>query len=288
MNDSPRTPSSIGFWAAVVARAEAALAAGAMHDFECELTFLEDAGVDFVVRRATKFPRGETAAGRGRAAPKLPDNPFLDPEPHLVVGPVGDAHLAMLNKFSVLREHLLLVTRHFIDQRTLLAEGDFAALAECMKEAEVLAFYNGGAEAGASQAHKHLQVVTLPLSPRRSVPMSALLEREPVALPFRHAFTRLAEGDAARPEVMQARYRKLLELAGIEAGRRDGLEWQSQPYSLVLTHEWMLLVPRSRDRFEGISINTLAFAGSFFVRDGAQLDAIARAGPMRVLEGVAL
>lgn len=288
MNDSPRTPSSIGFWAAVVARAEAALAAGAMHDFECELQFVEDAGVDFVVRRATKFPRGESAAGRGRAAPKLPDNPFLDPEPHLVVGAVGDAHLAVLNKFSVLRQHLLLVTRHFVDQRTLLTERDFAALSECMRQAEVLAFYNGGAEAGASQAHKHLQVVTLPLSPRRSVPMSALLEREPVTLPFRHAFTRLAEGDAVRPDVLLARYRKLLDLAGVEAVRKDGLEWQSQPYSLVITHEWMLLVPRSRDRFEGFSINTLAFAGSFFVRDSAQLDAIARAGPMRVLASVAL
>lgn len=288
MNDSPGTPSAVGFWATVAARAEAALAAGAMHDFECELHFVEEAGVDFVVRRATRFPHGETAAGRGRDAPKLADNPFLDPEPHLVVGPVGDAHLALLNKFSVLRGHLLLVTRRFVDQRTLLAERDFAALSECMGEAEVLAFYNGGPEAGASQAHKHVQVVALPLSPRRSVPMSALLEHEPVALPFRHAFTRLAEGDAARPDILLARYRRLLGLAGIGAVRKDGLEWQSQPYSLVITHEWMLLVPRAHDRFAGISINTLAFAGSFFVRDAAQLEAITRAGPMRVLASVAL
>lgn len=288
MNDSPRAPDSIGFWARVAARAEAALAAGAMHDFECELQFIEDAGVDFVVRRAARFPRGETAAGRGKDAPRLADNPFLEPEPHLVVGPVGDAHLALLNKFSVLREHLLLVTRDFMDQRTLLAERDFAALSECMGEAEVLAFYNGGAEAGASQAHKHMQVVTLPLSPRRSVPMSALLEREPVTLPFQHAFTRLAEGDTARPEVVLAKYRQMLELAGVEAVRKDGLEWQSRPYSLVVTHEWMLVVPRSRERFDGVSINTLAFAGSFFVRDAAQLEAITRAGPMHVLASVAL
>lgn len=287
VSDRARAPSSIGFWTTVAARAEAALAAGAMHDFECELEFVADAGVDFVVRRATKFPRGESAAGRGKDAPKLPDDPFLDPEPHLVVGPFGDSHLAILNKFSVLRGHLLLVTRHFVEQRTLLGERDFAALAECMADAEVLAFYNGGAEAGASQAHKHLQVVTLPLSPRRSVPMSALLEREPVALPFRHAFARLAQGDAARPDILLAGYRKLLALAGVEAVRKEGLEWQSRPYSLVVTHEWMLVVPRSHDRFEGISINTLAFAGSFFVRDAAQLEALTRAGPMRVLAGVA-
>ena len=283
-----RNPPSVTFWATVAARAEAALAAGAMHDFRCELQFIEDAGVDFVVRRATMFPRGETAAGRGKDAPKLPGNPFLDPEPHLVVGPVGDAHLAVLNKFSVLREHLLLVTRQFMDQRTLLAERDFAALSECMRQAKVLAFYNGGPEAGASQAHKHVQVVTLPLSPRRSVPMSALLEREPAMLPFRHAFTRLARGDTAQPDALLAAYRSLLERAGIEPVRRDGIEWQSQPYRLVVTHEWMLVVPRSRDRFHGISINTLAFAGSFFVRDATQLDAIARAGPMGVLASVAL
>lgn len=280
-------PPSVTFWATVAARAEAALAAGAMHDFECELQFIEDAGVDFVVRRATTFPRGETAAGRGKGAPRLADNPFLDPEPPLVVGPVGEAHLAVLNKFSVLRQHLLLVTRHFVDQRTLLAEGDFAALSQCMEQAEVLAFYNGGPQAGASQAHKHVQVVTLPLSPRRSVPMSALLEREPAMLPFRHAFTRLARGDTAQPDALLAAYRSLLERAGIEPVRRDGIEWQSRPYSLVVTHEWMLVVPRSRDRFHGISINTLAFAGSFFVRDRAQLDTVARAGPMRVLASVA-
>ena len=287
-SSSQPVSASVGFWADVVARAEEALACGAMHSFECELEFIEDRGVEFVARRATRFPPGETAAGRGPNAVKLRDNPFADPEPALVVGPIGDHHLAMLNKFSVLREHLLIVTREAQEQRTLLQERDFVALAEVMKDAEVLAFYNGGREAGASQAHKHIQVVTLPLSARRSVPMSALLERETVTLPFRHAFLRLAEGDTSRPAVMHAAYREVLLRAGIETVRKDGMEWQSRPYSLVVTHEWMLLVPRSRDRYEGISINTLAFAGSFFVRDAAQLAAIAAGPPMAVLESVAL
>lgn len=279
---------SIAFWSRVVARAQAALAAGTMHSFECAVEFVEDAGVEFVMRVATRFPAGETAAGRSADAPKLRDNPFLSPEPGLVVGGLGDTHVALLNKFSVVREHLIVATREFVDQRTLLDERDFAALAACMADAEVLAFYNAGREAGASQPHKHLQVVTLPLSPRRSVPMAALLEREPSRLPLRHAFARLAEGETARPDLMQRRYRALLESAGLRPIVRDGIEWQSQPYSLVVTHEWMLLVPRSRDRFDSVSINSLAFAGSFFLRDRAQVQAIARTGPMRVLQGVAL
>ena len=250
-----------------------------MHSFECALEFVEDSGVEFVLRIATRFPRGETAAGRTDAAPQLPRDPFATPEPALIVRDLTATHRALLNKFSVLREHLLIVTKEHEDQRELLNERDFEALAICMDEAEVLAFYNGGTEAGASQSHKHLQVVTLPLSPRHSVPMDVLLAREADRLPFRHALARLRPGDVARPSEMLKTY--------LEVHRRAGLR-APQPYNLLVTHEWMLAVPRSRDRFEGISINSLAFSGSFFVRDAKHGHAIAAAGPMSVLKSVAM
>src|SRR6478735_679388 len=101
------------FWAEVVDRSDAALASGAMHSFECALEFVQDAGMEFVIRVATKFPPGETAKGRGGEAPKLPANPFLHPEPALVVCEIHGTHRALLNKFSVLREHLLIVTKEF-------------------------------------------------------------------------------------------------------------------------------------------------------------------------------
>jgi ATP adenylyltransferase len=272
-------PPAVGFWTEVVDRAEAALASGAMHSFECALEFVQDAGVEFVLRVATQFPRGETASGRSAEAPKLPPNPFAAPEPALVVRDLTPTHRALLNKFSVLREHLLVVTREFVDQRELLDERDFEALAICMQDAEVLAFYNGGTEAGASQSHKHLQVVTLPLSPRHSVPMDVLLAREADRLAFRHALARLRPGDVARPAEMRRTYLELHQQAGLHA---------PQPYNLLVTHEWMLVVPRSRDRFEGISINSLAFSGSFFVRDAKHAHVIAAEGPMSVLKSVAM
>jgi ATP adenylyltransferase len=270
---------SIGFWQEVVDRAEAALASGAMHSFECVLEFVEDAGVEFVLRIATKFPKGETAAGRAGDAPKLPRDPFAEPEPALVVRDLTPTHRALLNKFSVLREHLLIVTREFEDQRSLVDVRDFEALAIAMEDAEVLAFYNGGPEAGASQLHKHLQVVTLPLSPRHSIPVDVLLARPAPQLPFRHAFARLEPGQVSRPAAMAETYRELHRKAGLVP---------PQPYNLLVTHEWMLVVPRSRDRFEGISINSLAFAGSFFVRDAKHAHAIAAARPMSVLKSVAM
>ena len=259
-------------------RADAAIASGAMHSFECALEFVQDCGVEFVIRVATRFPRGEDAKGRKAGAPRLAQDPFEDPEPALIVRDLTPTHRALLNKYSVLREHLLIVTREFQDQLAPLDERDFEALSLVMADAEVLAFYNGGTEAGASQKHKHLQVVTLPLSPRHSVPMDALVDGKD-ALPFRHAFTRLAPGQAARPAQMLAAYR--------EACARAGLH-ERTPYNLLVTHEWLLCVPRARDRFEDISINSLAFAGSFFVRDAAHAAVICAAKPMSVLKSVAM
>ena len=279
LRDHLKPARAVGFWTEVVDRAEAAIASGAMHNFECALEFVQDCGVEFVIRVATKFPRGEDAKGRKDDAPKLARDPFDDPEPALIVRDrLTPTHRALLNKFSVLREHLLVVTKHFEDQYSLLNERDFEALAICMHDAEVLGFYNGGTEAGASQRHKHLQVVTLPLSPRHSIPMDALLGNRD-ALPFRHAVARLEAGQVSRPDAMAATYRELREGVGLTG---------TQPYNLLVTHEWMLCVPRSRDKFEGVSINSLAFAGSFFVRDAAHAAAICAAKPMSVLKSVAM
>jgi ATP adenylyltransferase len=55
-----------------------------------------------------------------------------------------------------------------------------------------------------------------------------------------------------------------------------------------MTRQWMLLVPRSREFFNSISINSLAFAGSFFVRNKEQMELLKKHGPMTALKSVAL
>jgi sulfate adenylyltransferase (ADP) / ATP adenylyltransferase len=68
----------------------------------------------------------------------------------------------------------------------------------------------------------------------------------------------------------------------------DGALRQSAPYNLLLTREWMLLVPRTRESVEGISMNALGFAGSLFVRDEAQMRVVLDRGPMALLRAVTL
>jgi ATP adenylyltransferase len=63
---------------------------------------------------------------------------------------------------------------------------------------------------------------------------------------------------------------------------------QSMPYCLLVTRQWMLLVPRSREHFEDISLNALAFAGSFYVANELQLQRLRSFGPFNALKAVTL
>jgi sulfate adenylyltransferase (ADP) / ATP adenylyltransferase len=80
----------------------------------------------------------------------------------------------------------------------------------------------------------------------------------------------------------------MLSRAGMTPPPLTGSARQSLPYCLIVTRSWMLLVPRSREFFEDISLNSLAFAGSFFVRNERQLDRLKSFGPMNALRSVAL
>ena len=73
----------------------------------------------------------------------------------------------------------------------------------------------------------------------------------------------------------------------MQAVRRDGRDWQSRPYNLLVTRRWMMAVPRARERWDGVSVNALGFAGSLLVRDAGELARLRAAGPMRVLAAVA-
>jgi ATP adenylyltransferase len=268
-------------WGAVCRRAEVALECGALRPLATRREFVEDGGVRFVVRTLETIERKHEAASEARA------NPFLPYDEAMFVADVSDTHVALLNKFNVIDHHLLIVTRAFEDQRAPLTLEDFAALWSCMAGFEGLGFYNGGPQAGASQPHKHLQLVPLPLAPGdQAVPVEALLDdagREPTAidaLPFRHAVARIDSfSRGAVREVAEASrtvYERMCEM----------LDAADRPYNLLITREWMMLVPRSREHFGSVSVNALGFAGSLFVRNERELRHVKETGPMSVLRGV--
>jgi len=247
------------------------VALGALHRIDTEARTIEEGGIAFVVRRAKNLERKQAEVESRE------EDPFAAPEPELFVADLSPTHYALLNKYNVLDRHLLVVTRDYVDQEALLDESDFEALVLCMQDQPVLGFYNGGKVAGASQPHKHLQVVRLPLAHGRDLPIEALMGDATSTvprLPVRHAFMRI---DADEPATLFAGYRRLLDAADVGGG----------PYNLLVAHDWMLVIPRKSERFESIGVNALAFAGALFVRGDEEMKTVERVGPMAVLRGVA-
>jgi ATP adenylyltransferase len=287
-------------WDRLVATTEHALRSGAMVPLGTNIAALEDdSGVRFLVRILSSLQKKDEARSRQdeQANAGKQVNPFLPPDPDLTVAQVSDTHVAVLNKFNVVDKHLLLVTRHFEEQEMLLTLADFAALWACLGEYDSLGFYNGGREAGASQRHKHLQLVPLPLAPGYlPVPITPLLPAAPPdtpvtvpAFPFAHSFVRLGRGSVAPEPAARgafALYSAMLRHADVEAAEPSRPQRQSRPYGFLVTREWMLLVPRSKECFQDIPLNSLAFAGSLFVRNEEQHARLQKAGPMNALRAV--
>jgi len=259
-----------------------ALASGALQPIATQTTLLSDDGVRFVVRAVSSLVRKDQAR---RAA--MATDPLGDYDPDLFVADLAPSHYILLNKFPLLGGHVLLVSRRFERQELLLTVEDFAALITCLGQVDGLGFYNGGAEAGASQLRKHLQLVPVPLARDSSdeVPMERVLDAG-ARLSFKHAFARVPP--QSTDLVFYALYRELLHRCGISAVAAAEGELQSAPYNLLVRRSWMLVVPRSRACFESIPVNALGFAGSLFVRSQGDLERVRAVGPMQVLRAVAM
>lgn len=220
-------------------------------------------------------------------APTEPD-PFLPPyDEHLYVADLGPRHVLILNKYPVLGEHLLIVTRDALPQAACPDPEDFAATARLLAGAPALAFYNGGPESGASQPHRHFQAVGLPLGPAPApIPTQAWIEAAAAgahALPFAGAAALLPPDlwhSETGGETLHAVAAELLGRCG-----RDPAAPGS--FNLLFTRAWMLAVPRRARRFRDVSMNSLGYAGAMIVKSRAGQHALKTLGPAAILRGAA-
>lgn len=290
-------------WEKLKQTTEHALDCGALQPLPSEYEFVEQEGINFIVRILANLDRKDKA-GKMQSEKKDSSgrefNPFLPYDKNLFVADISDTHVCLLNKFNVFNYHLLIVTRTFEDQEILLTLEDFTALWACMADFEGLAFYNAGKVAGASQRHKHLQLVPLPLAPQGpEIPIEATLDSvqwqgqigTTSRLPFLHAIARpdlqRASSRLQAAEAMHQCYQSLLRATGLQGRTLTGKNRQASPYNLLATHQWMLLVPRARECGQSISVNALGFAGALLVRNGHEMQIVKDHGPMNILRGVA-
>jgi sulfate adenylyltransferase (ADP) / ATP adenylyltransferase len=287
------------FWAHVQRTTQRAKAAGAVCPVTTSEHVLSDQGLNFLVRLVASLSEKDRARRQSASLTGLPVNPFLPYDRNLWLGDLGPQHVLLLNKYPVVADHVLIVTRRFATQQTVLELADLAAVAQCLHAVGTrpgLAFYNGGTEAGSSQPHRHLQLVPLPLSEQiaGAVPLeAALLTGVPDAgpgrgeLPFRHAVARWnLDDDVSRSSAtLYDLYRGLLDELQLAPAADERVQ-ACRPYNLLITQGWVLVVPRACECFEGIPLNALAFAGALLVRHESQLERLQQAGPLAALRAV--
>ena len=266
-------------WEKVKQQTAHALRCGALQTIATESELIEQNGIPFLVRILSSLKRKEDDKNASAT------NPFLPYEEDLFVTNISDTHLCLLNKFNVANHHLLIVTREYESQDTWLNERDFEAMWATLAEIDGLVFYNGGKTAGASQRHKHLQLVPFPLIPEEpKLPIEGAIASAQfkngvgttARFPFRHAIVPLGAAESTLE-----RYSTLLQAVGMSITQQPGA------YNLLATREWMLIVPRSQESFQSISVNSLGFAGTLLVRDRQQLQILKEAKPLTVLTEVA-
>ncbi|KAK7745616.1 bifunctional AP-4-A phosphorylase/ADP sulfurylase [Diatrype stigma] len=169
MSEMARIQAPPNLPALVKAAFQKARSNGDLTYYPTQATILTVGSVPFQLRyspalaakpKAPVQPRDQPAAAK-------PFNPFADPDPALLVAALPPSHRLVLNKFAVVPEHFILATRAFKPQTHVLEPADVAAAYACIDayaradggQQDLFVFFNSGQHSGASQPHRHLQLL---------------------------------------------------------------------------------------------------------------------------------
>jgi sulfate adenylyltransferase (ADP) / ATP adenylyltransferase len=117
----------------------------------------------------SKKPTANDTKAEDAASKPKPD-PFTNPSPDLLVKSLPPdasqpSHILVLNKYPVIAEHFILSTFENKPQSFKLDPDDLYEAFRCINQwkidtgTELYAFYNSGEHSGASQPHRHLQLL---------------------------------------------------------------------------------------------------------------------------------
>ena len=261
---------------------DSAQISGALVPLSTELVASDD-WAPFVVRRLlSRTPKHLRSGG-----PK--PNPFLPWDPRLEVQRLGDTHLVLLNKFPVQRGHLLLITQRWQPQAGWLEAEDWQALSAVEEQVTGLWFFNSCAAAGASQPHRHLQLlprpqgsISCPLAPQAL----AQLRGEGSHWPWSYRLSpRLASGTSGAGVELEQLYLRHARDLGL--GQPQDQPVPTHPYNLLFDRDWLLTVRRQQEHWAGFSINALGFAGYLLISEQSDQRWLERHGPLALLRNVA-
>tara|TARA_B100001250_G_scaffold72456_1_gene58804 strand:+ start:1108 stop:1947 length:840 start_codon:yes stop_codon:yes gene_type:complete len=217
-------------------------------------------------------------------------NPFIPWDYRLQIENVNDNHTLILNKYPVQLGHMLLITNTWEPQNGWLNIEDFEAISNVDNDTTGLWFFNSSKEAGASQPHRHFQLLRRDnnelICPRYKWFCSLLNNNEDVYSKLNRSISikaRKTNNNSISNDLFNA-YKSMcidMNLGNINIHNRP-----LKPYNLLITKEWIALITRSKDRSYGFSINGLGFAGYFLATQKSEINILTKFGPEKILSNV--
>ncbi|KAF4456406.1 hypothetical protein F53441_1476 [Fusarium austroafricanum] len=153
-----------------------------LHYFPTQVTILSVDSIPFQLRFSPSLANKPKPPPKDLSKPQKPFDPFENPLPALKVTDLVPFHYLVLNKFAVVPEHFILATTEFKPQTHVLEESDLEATLACIEAYEaarrtdteqghrdgtlgggdgLFAFFNCGDHSGASQPHRHIQLLPI-------------------------------------------------------------------------------------------------------------------------------
>ncbi len=271
------------YWQKSLAASKKAIRNGTLSPIETKLDYIKtDLNLVFekriLVNDSLKFKR---IIGPNK-------NPFSPWEKELEIDNINLEHVLILNKYPVQIGHMLLITRNWKPQNGWLDMSDWAAIKSIDIDTTGLWFFNSCKEAGASQTHRHIQLL------RREdlcniCPLQNLYSSENR---FKINNNKLIDNISSKSKDYakcgaKDLYDIYLELcSNLDLGSPSLCNKPRYPYNILLSPSWVTVIRRSSENAHGFSLNALAFAGYLLNTDKSDNKWLKQNGPIRLLEEV--
>ncbi|KAK1982376.1 ATP adenylyltransferase [Colletotrichum cereale] len=276
--------------------------------YATQVTVLNANSIPFQLRFSPALANKPTAPRPKADEPRKHFDPFDSPEegPLFITDLPDSSHNLVLNKFAIVPEHFILATKEFKQQTHLLEPGDLAATYACIeayrqygprhdgRDGELYAFFNSGPHSGASQPHRHIQLLPvarmrdgLPEGSRWDVLAKQLGSPDASGVPF-STFAHKIHRDMT-PEELHSIYlllfKSAVEAVTAHVGTADDLRNGDAPisYNLAMTSDRLVVLPRLAEGAtilqDGapvgkLSLNGTVLAGTALVKNEAEWNAL--------------
>ncbi|CAJ2506261.1 Uu.00g003910.m01.CDS01 [Anthostomella pinea] len=228
-----------------------------------------------------------------------PFNPFENPSAAMLIAELPPSHNLVLNKFAIVPEHFILATKEAKPQTHVLEKDDIDAAYACIRAyhtagQELFTFFNSGEHSGASQPHRHLQLLPVERmkdgleDADRGGEWDVLADRirgRKKALPF-SIFTAAIDAEMSgeeRHDAYLALYKRAVKATIASEEVPDKGEAKIS-YNFAMTSTSMALCPRtaegasiqnrSDEEAGSVALNGTVLAGTALVKNQAEWDAL--------------